>query len=98
MDPYIRFEVTNPKGTADAVQKSPSIENDENPVWNPEYEATFVLQNPLERGQLVMTMWDASYLFDSQMSNSVSLDLNDFNIGDEYQQKTVKIHVRDQPS
>ncbi|XP_062521662.1 cytosolic phospholipase A2-like isoform X2 [Corticium candelabrum] len=92
MDPYIRFEVTNPKGTADAVQKSPSIENDENPVWNPEYEATFVLQNPLERGQLVMTMWDASYLFDSQMSNSVSLDLNDFNIGDEYQQKTVKIH------
>ena len=91
MDPYVRFEVTRPSHLADtAVQKSSNKDNEENPEWE---EQLSFLVDEREPGQLQMTLWDANYVFDSQMSEPVSIELDQLPVGGDYQRRTVKIHV-----
>jgi hypothetical protein len=92
MDPYIRFEVTHPSPLAETpVQKSSSKDNEENPDW--EEELSFLVDEH-EPGQLQITLWDANYVFDSQMSEPVFIDLDQLPIGDgNYQRRTMQIHT-----
>jgi hypothetical protein len=92
MDPYIRFEVTRPSPTAEtAVQKSSRKDNDENPNWE---EQLNFLVDECDPGQLQVSLWDANYVFDSQISEPISIELDQLPVEDDnYQRSTINIHV-----
>jgi Ca2+-dependent lipid-binding protein len=92
MDPYIRFEVTRPSPTAEtAVQKSSRKDNDENPNWE---EQLNFLVDECDPGQLQVSLWDANYVFDSQISEPISIELDQLPVEDDnYQRSTINIHT-----
>lgn len=93
LDPYVRLEVTQPlqKASGIAVQHSTCKEDNEYPVWEEKF--SFLLDTTEGRGDLLVTIWDSNYLFDSQWSKSVAVDLSDVEEGEEFQFRTLTVHV-----
>ena len=98
MDPYVRFEVTRPSKEADsekAIRRSSFLAGDsENPIW--EQTMTFQIDTS-DPGQLLMALYDSSYLYRSTMSETESIDLSTLKVEDHYQRREVRIRVSQLP-
>jgi hypothetical protein len=93
LDPYVRLQVTQPlqKASGIALQHSTCKEDSEYPVWEEQF--SFLLDTTEGPGKLMVSVWDANYLFDSKWSETVELDLSEVEVGEEFCFRTLTVHV-----
>jgi hypothetical protein len=79
------------KASGIALQHSTCKEDSEYPVWEEQF--SFLLDTTEGPGKLMVSVWDANYLFDSKWSETVELDLSEVEVGEEFCFRTLTVHV-----